>query len=76
MKIEILGTGCPKCKKLFENAEKAVKDLNLEAEVVKEEDIQKIVSAGVMVTPALMVDGEVKSVGRVLSPDEIKKILG
>jgi len=76
MKIEILGTGCPKCRKLFENAEKAVKDLNLEAEVVKEEDIQKIVSAGVMVTPALTVDGEVKSVGKVLSPDEIKKILG
>ena len=76
MKIEILGTGCPKCRKLFDNVEKAVKDLNLKAEVVKEEDIQKIVSAGVMLTPALTVDGEVKSVGKVLSPDEIRKILG
>lgn len=75
MRIEVLGTGCPKCKKLFENAEKAVKDLNLEAEVVKEEDIQKIVSAGVMLTPALTVDGEVKSVGKVLSVDEIKIFL-
>ena len=75
MKIEILGTGCPKCGKLFQNAKEAVKDLNLGAEVVKVEDIQKIVSAGVMLTPALTVDGEVKSVGKVLSVDEIKRFL-
>ena len=75
MKIEILGTGCPKCKKLFQNTEEAVKDLNLEAEVVKVEDIQKIMNAGVMMTPAFAVDGEVKSTGKVLSVDEIKNII-
>ena len=76
MKIEILGTGCPKCKKLFQNTEAAVKDLKIEAEIVKVENIQKIINAGVMLTPALMVYGEVKSVGKVLSVDEIRKILG
>ena len=75
MKLEILGTGCPKCKKLFQNTEEAVKNLNLAAEVVKVEDIQKIMDAGVMMTPAIVVDSEVKSVGKVLSVDEIKKIL-
>jgi len=75
MRIEILGTGCPKCKRVFQNAEEAVKALNLEAEVVKVEDIQEIINAGVMLTPAFAVDGEVKSVGKVLSVDEIKKIL-
>ena len=75
MKIGVLGPGCPKCKKVFENAEKAVRDLNLAAEVVKVEDIKEIVNAGVMVTPALAVDGEVKSVGKVLSVEEIKKII-
>ena len=75
MKIEILGTGCPKCKKLFQNTEEAVKNLNLAAEVLKVEDIQKIMDAGVMMTPAIVVDSEVKSVGKVLSVDEIKKIL-
>ena len=75
MKIEILGTGCPKCKRVFQNAEEAVKDLNLDAEIEKVEDIQKIMDAGVMMTPAIVVDSEVKSVGKVLSVDEIKKIL-
>jgi len=75
MKIEILGTGCPKCKKLFENAQEAVKNLGTSADVVKVEDIQQIMNAGVMFTPALAVDGEVKSVGKVLSVDEIKKFL-
>ena len=75
MKIEILGPGCPKCKKLFENAEKAVKELSVHADVVKVEDIQKILNAGVMMTPALTVDGVVKSTGKVLSVDEIKKHL-
>jgi small redox-active disulfide protein 2 len=75
MKIEILGTGCPKCKKLFENAKEAVKDSNAEAEVVKVEDIQDILNAGVMLTPAFSVDGEVKSTGKVLSVDEIKSML-
>ena len=60
MKIEILGTGCPKCKKLFENAQEAVKNLGAAADVVKVEDIQQIMNAGVMITPAIAVDGEVK----------------
>ncbi len=75
MKIEILGTGCPKCKKLFENAQEAVKALGTSAEVVKIEDIQQIMNAGVMITPAIAVDGEVKSSGKVLSVEEIKKII-
>jgi len=75
MKIEILGPGCPKCKALFRNTEKAMKDLNLQTEIVKVEDIEKIMEAGVMMTPALVMDGEVKSTGKVLSVDEIKKIL-
>ncbi len=75
MKMEICGPGCPKCKRLFQNAEEAAKDLNLEAEIAKVEDIQKIMNAGIMMTPAFAVDGEVKSVGKVLSVDEIKKII-
>jgi small redox-active disulfide protein 2 len=75
MKIEILGTGCPKCKKLFENAQEAAKALGIAAEIVKVEDIQQIMNAGVMITPALAVDGEVKAAGKVLSVDEIKKII-
>ena len=75
MKIEIYGPGCPKCKRVFQNAEEAVKDLNLDAEIEKVEDIQKIMDTGVMMTPAIVVDSEVKSVGKVLSVDEIKKIL-
>jgi len=75
MKIEILGPGCAKCKKLFENTHKAVQELNLQAEIAKVEEIQKIISAGVMMTPALVLDGEVKSVGKVLNVEEIKDIL-
>ena len=75
MKIEILGPGCPKCKALFKNVEKAIKDLCLQAEVTKIEDIEKIVEAGVMMTPALVVDGKIISTGKILSVDEIKKIL-
>ncbi|MCK5256175.1 MAG: TM0996/MTH895 family glutaredoxin-like protein, partial [Deltaproteobacteria bacterium] len=69
------GPGCPKCKRLFQNAEEAAKDLNLEAEIAKVEDIQKIIKAGMMMTPAFAIDGEVKSAGKVLSVDEIKKII-
>ena len=75
MKIEILGIGCPKCRKLFENAQEAVKNLGTCAEVVKVEDMQEIINAGVMLTPAISVDGKVKSAGKVLSVDEIKKII-
>jgi small redox-active disulfide protein 2 len=74
-KIQILGTGCPKCKKLAENAEAAAKELKLEFEVEKVTDINEMMKFGVMMTPALVVDGEVKVVGKVPSPDEIKKML-
>ena len=73
MKIEILGMGCPKCKKLYENAQAAIKELNVQAEVVKIEDIQKIMDYGLMITPAIAIDGEVKAAGRIPAPDEIKK---
>ena len=73
--IQILGTGCPKCKQLAENAEAAAKALGLEYELVKVTEINEIMKFGVMMTPALAVDGEVKSVGKVLPVDEIKKIL-
>ena len=75
-KIQILGTGCPKCKKLAENAEAAAKQLDLEFEIEKVSDINEMMKFGVMMTPALVIDGEVKIVGKVLSPDEIKQMLG
>ncbi len=75
MKIEILGIGCPKCKQLTANAQEAVKELNIQAEVVKVADIDKITEYGVMMTPALVLNGEVVSSGKVLSKDEIKKII-
>jgi small redox-active disulfide protein 2 len=74
-KIQILGTGCAKCAKLTENAEKAAKEAGIEAEVEKVTDIKKIMEFGVMMTPGLAVDGEVKAVGKVLSVKEIKKLL-
>lgn len=73
MKIEILGTGCSKCKKTKETIEKVVKQSGVEAEVVKVEDIEKIMSYGVMVTPAVVIDGEVKLAGKVPDEKEIKK---
>ncbi|MBC8499369.1 MAG: TM0996/MTH895 family glutaredoxin-like protein [Candidatus Atribacteria bacterium] len=73
MKIEILGTGCPKCKKLHELAEKAVKELGSSAEITKVTDINKIIDYGVMVTPALVIDGDVKVAGKIPSKDEITK---
>ena len=75
MKIEILGVGCPKCKQLTANAEAAVKELNIAVEISKITDIDKITEYGVMMTPALAVDGTVVSAGKVLSKDEIKKII-
>jgi len=75
-KIQILGTGCPKCKKLAENAEAAANELDIEFKVEKVTDINEMMKFGVMITPALVVDGEVKVVGKVPSPDEIKQMLG
>jgi len=71
MKIEILGTGCPKCKKLHELAEEAVKELGASAEITKVTDINKIIDYGVMVTPALVIDGDVKAAGKVPRKAEI-----
>ena len=75
MKIQILGTGCPKCNNLVENAENAARELGVEYEIEKVTDITKIMAMGVIMTPGLVVDGEVKSMGKLLSVEEIKKIL-
>jgi len=74
-KIQILGTGCPKCRALTANVEQAVKELGIEAVVEKVEKIMDIMKFGVMITPALAVDGQVKSAGKVLSAEDIKKFL-
>jgi len=74
-KLQILGTGCPKCKKLTEHAETAAKELGIEYEIEKVTDINKILEFGVMMTPALAVDGEVKVVGKVPSVEEIKELI-
>ena len=74
-KIQILGTGCPKCKTLMANAEAAVKAAGVEAAVEKVDQIADIMKMGVMITPALAVDGVVKSAGKVLSADEIRKFM-
>jgi small redox-active disulfide protein 2 len=75
MKVQILGTGCPKCKALSANAEAAIKELGLDAEIEKVEQIKDIMAMGVMMTPALAVDGVVKGSGRVLTVDQVKEIL-
>jgi len=75
-KIQILGTGCPKCRKFAENAEMAVKNLGIEYEIEKVTDLNDIMKFGVMMTPALAVDGEVKIVGKVPTPEDIEKIIG
>ena len=74
-KIQILGTGCPKCKKLAENAEAAAKEMGLEYQLEKITRINDIMKMGVMMTPALAIDGEVKVVGKVISSEDIKTIL-
>ena len=75
MKIEILGTGCPKCKKLIENVELAVKELGVAVDISKVTEINKIIDYGVMSTPGFVIDGEVKSAGKVLGKEDIKKII-
>lgn len=75
MKIEILGTGCPKCKTLAANADKAAKGLGIQYELCKVTQIQDIMKRGVMMTPALAINGEVKSVGKVLSEAEVTSLL-
>lgn len=74
-KLQILGTGCPKCKKLAENAEAAAKAIGIEYTIEKVTDINRIMGFGVAMTPALAVDGVVKVVGKVPDPEAIKKLL-
>jgi len=73
--VQVLGTGCAKCEKLKKNAEEATQQAGIEATVEKVTDINVITGFGVMMTPALAIDGEVKLVGRVASPDEIQQLL-
>ena len=75
MKVQILGTGCPKCRLLEEHARQAILELGLSAEIEKITEIDRILEMGVMSTPALAVDGTVKSSGRVLTKEQIQAIL-
>ncbi len=75
MKIQVLGTGCAKCKQLTANAEQAIAELGVPATVEKVEDLREIMKFRVMSTPALVVDGQVVSAGKVLTPDAVKKLL-
>ncbi len=75
MKIEVLGTGCAKCKSLAENVSRAVQELGIDAEILKIDDIKEIMDREVMMTPALFIDGELKIMGRTGSVEEIKRLL-
>ena len=75
MKVQILGSGCAKCKLLEEHARQAVAELGLDAEIEKVTDFEKIAEMGVMMTPALAIDGAVKSVGRVLTKEQVASYL-
>lgn len=75
MKIQILGSGCAKCSQLKDNAEAAARGLGLEFEIEKITDFREIARMGALVTPALAIDGKLKLVGRVASPEELKAIL-
>ena len=75
MKIKVLGTGCQKCKKVYKNVKKAVDDAGVDADVEKVEDINEIINAGIMLTPAVVVDGKTKASGRIPGIEEIKKWL-
>jgi len=74
-KIEVVGTGCAKCKRLLANAEQAVRDLKITADVIKIDDIDEIVNRGIMLTPALFINGKVRVEGRVPDVNEIKTML-
>jgi small redox-active disulfide protein 2 len=75
MKIQILGTGCARCKTLTANAEQAVRDLGVKAEVEKVTEIRDIMKFQILMTPGLVIDGKVKAAGRIPSPEEIKQML-
>lgn len=74
-KLQILGIGCPKCQKLTDSTEQAAKELGINYEIVKVTDLKEIMSFGVMMTPALAVDGVVKLAGHIPSVEEIKKMI-
>lgn len=74
IEIKVLGTGCPKCRKLFDAASQAVQNSGVEAQLSKVDDITEILNYGVMMTPALVVDGTVRSVGKVLTSDQIQAL--
>lgn len=74
-KIEVLGTGCAKCKRLFANTEQAIKELNITVDLVKIEKLDEITERGVMMTPALIIDDEITAEGRVPDVKEIKAML-
>jgi small redox-active disulfide protein 2 len=76
MTIQILGGGCAKCQKLAANAEAAIRESGLEARIEKITDSDRIMDMGVMITPALAIDGQVKSTGKVLDKSEIARLLG
>ena len=73
MQVKVFGPGCPRCKKTEENAVEALKELNLEAELVKVSDLQEIMSHGIMMTPGLAIDEEMVSTGKIPTVEEIKK---
>lgn len=75
MRIQILGTGCPKCRLLEEHARQAVQELGVNAEIEKVTEIDEIMRFGVMVTPALAINGSVKAAGRVLTKDQIAEFI-
>ena len=75
MKIKILGPGCPRCKMLEQNAKKASEELKVKTIIEKITDIQKIIDSGVMMTPALEIDGKIVSSGKILTSEEIKQYL-
>lgn len=75
MNIKVIGTGCDKCDKLYENVMRAVEETGVDATVEKVEDLMEIVKLGVMTSPALMFDGEMISVGKIMKKDEVKKYI-
>lgn len=75
MKIEILGSGCAKCKSVEKLVRNIVEELGIQADIIKIEDLQEIVNRGIMMTPAVFIDGEAKIVGRVPTADELRKLL-
>lgn len=76
MEIKVLGTGCPKCNKLEKSVREVIRDMGVDAEVMKVTDLNEIAAAGVMLTPALVIDGEVKATGKLPSREELERFIG